>query len=143
MLDKKSRMSAISLLILALFTSPSAADPLGHIVNKFMEYVIDGDQGNERQRSAIPVPMRNIPKDSATGYLSSAIKGNRILIDGREYTLAFNSRIRDEYNRIVQTGMIREEKKVRYTFDADGRINRIWLLAPGERSESGDFDSDS
>ncbi len=133
-------MSVIPLLTPVLLTSPVAADPLGYIVNEFMDYGHGVEEGNKRQRPSIPIPMRNIPEDSATGYLSPVIIGNRILIDGGEYALAFNSRIHDQYNRIVQTGMIREEKKVRYTFDSSGKINRIWLLASGEESQSGDFD---
>ena len=48
-------------------------------------------------------------------------------------TLAFNSRIRDEGNRIVHTGMIQQEKRIRYTQNNQEQVDKIWLLAPNEK----------
>lgn len=106
------------------------ADPIGYLVNEAMEYILYGQ--DEEQPTQTHNPLRQIPQNSETGYLSPTTQGNLVEINGEEHTLAMNSRIRDEHNRIVQTSMIRQEKRIRYTLNNLEQVDRIWLLTPGE-----------
>lgn len=109
------------------------ADPLGQLVNLIMNKILDArDQEAEQQKNTLlATPNRSIPKESKLGTLAPP-NGNQIKIDGDAYQLAFNSRIRDEGNRIVPGGMIQQEKRVRYTLNAQQQVDKIWLLTPGE-----------
>ena len=116
-------------------TQVSAFDPTGFLVNKVMEFLIDEANRPKRPEynSEHPVTNRNIPKDSKAGTLEPPVNGNELEIDGDEYVLAFNSRIRDEGNRLVPTGMIQQEKRIRYTLNNQEQVEKIWLLGPNER----------
>jgi len=129
-------MLAVSLTaILALSPAPAAAfDPTGFLVNKLMEYIINqATKPKKPDTPNYPVSNRSIPKESKEGTLEPPRNGNQLEIDGDDYVLAFNSRIRDEGNRIVQTGMIQQEKRIRYTLNGQEQVNKIWLLAPNEK----------
>lgn len=128
---KKQFKILILASLLVIPAAPVSADPLGYLVNKVMEAIIDAS--NKKPQSApVSNPSRTIPNDSETGYLSPPTNGNQLEIDGDDYILAFNSRIRDEGNRIIQTGMIHQEKRIRYTLNNQEQVDKIWLLAPGE-----------
>ncbi len=132
---KTGPIAAIVLLIIGSAAPVSAqADPLGTLVNMIMTKILDATDEEERQQSqnlgtAMP---RGIPEDSKEGILAPP-SGNQLKIDGEDYQLAFNSRIRDEGNRIVQTGTIRHEKRIRYTTNNQNQVDKIWLLAPHEK----------
>jgi hypothetical protein len=120
--------------LLTTASMPAAAfDPMGFIVNEVMNYIIEQASKPKRPEYNAPVSYRSIPLESKTGTLEPTSNGNQIEIDGDDYQLAFNSRIRDEGNRIVHTGMIQQEKRIRYTINEQNKVDRIWLLAPGER----------
>ena len=119
--------------MLALPSMPAAADPLGFLVNKIMEYIIDESNKPKAPENNFPVSGRRIPQESKTGTMDPPTNGNQLEIDGDDYILAFNSRIRDEGNRIVPTGMIQHEKRIRYTLNSQSQVDKIWLLAPGEQ----------
>lgn len=115
---------------------PAAAfDPMGFIVNRVMEYIIDEAMKPKKPtyHSEHPVTNRSIPEDSKAGVLEPPRNGNQLEIDGDEYVLAFNSRIRDEGNRLVRTGTIQQEKRIRYTLNKQQQVDKIWLLGPNER----------
>lgn len=119
---------------LATASMPAAAfDPMGFLVNQVMNYILDQASKPKRPEYNAPVTYRNIPLESKTGTLEPTTNGSQIEIDGDDYELAFNSRIRDEGNRIVHTGMIQQEKRIRYTVDEQNKVDRIWLLAPSEK----------
>lgn len=113
--------------------SPAQADPLGQLVNMIMNHVLDQRETEaERARQGVVKPNRAMPGEARTGIMSPPI-GNQVEIDGDDYQLAFNSRIRDENNRIVQTTMIQEKKRVRYVLNAQEQVEKIWLLTPNEK----------
>ena len=121
---------------LALLPMQAAAfDPTGFLVNKVMEFLIDEATKPKKPEyhSEHPVTTRNIPKDSKAGVLEPPVNGYQLEIDGDEYVLAFNSRIRDEGNRLVPTGRIQQEKRIRYTLNSQEQVEKIWLLGPSER----------
>lgn len=127
--------TAIIMLMSIVLMAPvtAQADPLGQLVNLIMNKILDArDQEAEQQKNTLlATPNRSIPKESKLGTLAPP-NGNQIKIDGDAYQLAFNSRIRDEGNRIVPGGMIQQEKRVRYTLNAQQQVDKIWLLTPGE-----------
>ena len=122
-------------MLVALPMPAAAIDPMGFIVNKVMEYIID--EANKPKKpeyhSEYPITTRNIPMNSKAGVLEPQHNGNQLEIDGDDYVLAFNSRIRDEGNRIVHTGTIQQEKRIRYTLNSQEQVDKIWLLGPNER----------
>ena len=120
-------------LAIALPSAPVSADPLGYLVNKVMEYIIDEAGKPKQPVNDFPVTNRSIPKNSKAGVIEPPIDGNQLEIDGDDYTLAFNSRIRDEGNRLVPTGMVQQEKRIRYTLNNQQQVDKIWLLAPNEK----------
>jgi hypothetical protein len=127
---------AVSLTaVLVLSPMPARAfDPTGFLVNKLMEFLIDEATRPPKQPvNDFPVSNRSIPKESKSGTLEPPRNGNQLEIDGDDYILAFNSRIRDEGNRIVHTGMIQQEKRIRYTQNNQEQVDKIWLLAPNEK----------
>jgi hypothetical protein len=119
---------------LATASLPAAAfDPMGMIVNEVMNFLIREANKPKKPEYDFPVSNRNIPLNSKAGTLEQITAGNQLEIDGDEYTLAFNSRIRDEGNRIVHTGMIQQEKRIRFTLNNQQQVDKIWLLAPNEK----------
>jgi len=133
-ISQKLTLTVVLVAFLASFSMPAAAfDPMGFIVNKVMEYIIEEASKPKKPEINYPISNRNIPIDSKEGVLEPPRNGNQLEIDGDDYILAFNSRIRDEGNRIVQTGMIQQEKRIRYTLNNQNQVTKIWLLAPNER----------
>ena len=133
--SQKYTLTLFLTMMLTLAPMPAAAfDPTGFLVNKLMEFLID--EANKPPKQPVndfPVSNRSIPKESKSGTLEPPRNGNQLEIDGDDYILAFNSRIRDEGNRIVHTGMIQQEKRIRYTQNNQEQVDKIWLLAPNER----------
>jgi hypothetical protein len=135
------RQKTLATLLLAgtlvSVSMPAAAfDPLGFIVNEVMNYILDHANDPVRPEGyeiSYPVSNRGIPPESKPGRLEPTTNGNQIEINGDDYELAFNSRIRDEGNRIVHTGMIQQKKRIRYTLNNQNQVDRIWLLAPNEK----------
>lgn len=128
------------LLMIAATATPMAAqaDPVGQLVNMIMNKLLnDADRKAEEEKnhyqSSLPSSNRAIPKDSKEGTLSPPGNARDIKINGDDYQLAFNSRIRDEGNRLVQTGTIHQSKRVRYTLNTQEQVDKIWLLAPNEK----------
>ena len=132
--SQKYTLTLFLTMMLTLAPMPAAAfDPTGFLVNKLMEFLID--EANKPPKQPVndfPVSNRSIPKESKSGTLGPPRNGNQLEINGDDYILAFNSRIRDEGNRIVHTGMIQQEKRIRYTQNNQGQVDKIWLLAPTE-----------
>jgi len=130
----------LAILLMAATTATPVsvqADPLGQLVNLIMNKILDDaakkeDEAKHVYESSNPSAYRNIPKNSKHGTLSPTQNGREIEIDGDRFHLAFNSRIRDESNRVVQTGMIRDAKRIRYTLNNQNEVEKIWLLAPNE-----------
>jgi hypothetical protein len=131
--SQKYTLTLFLTMMLTLAPMPAAAfDPTGFLVNKLMEYIIDQANKPTKPENNFPVSNRSIPKESKEGTLEPPTNGNQLEIDGDDFVLAFNSRIRDEGNRIVHTGMIQQEKRIRYTQNNQGQVDKIWLLAPTE-----------
>ena len=132
-------LPAVLLMITATATPMAAqADPIGQLVNLIMNKVLDdadkeAEEDKNHYRSNLPSANRTIPKESKQGTLSPPANARDIKINGDDYQLAFNSRIRDEGNRLVQTGAIRQSKRVRYTLNTQEQVDKIWLLAPNEK----------
>lgn len=124
----------IAAFLVSTLAAPFAvnADPLGFLVNEVMERLLEEREKETTPPQTTPRSYRNIPAETLTGVLSPTLNGNQVEIDGDDYVLAFNSRIRDEGNRIVHTGMIREQKRIRYSVNSQKQVDKIWLLAPGE-----------
>ena len=134
-ISQKLTLTVSLTAILMLSPMPATAfDPTGFLVNKLMEFLID--EANKPPKQPVndfPVSNRSIPLESKSGVLEPPRNGNQLEIDGDGYTLAFNSRIRDEGNRIVHTGMIQQEKRIRYTQNTQEQVDKIWLLAHKEK----------
>jgi hypothetical protein len=123
----------IAVMLTLAPVSASAFEPLGFIVNEVMNAIIDNYNKPKEPVNNAPVSYRAIPEDSKTGTLEPPRNGNQLEISGKDFTLAFNSRIRDESNRIVQTTMIQQEKRICYTLNPQKQVNKIWLLASNEK----------
>ena len=92
--SQKLTLATALTAILALSPMPAAAfDPMGFLVNKVMEYIIDEASKPKKPEINYPISNRSIPKDSKEGTLEPPTNGNQLEIDGDDYTLAFNSRI--------------------------------------------------
>ena len=124
----------IAALALTVTAAPAHAfDPMGLIVNMIMEELLWGEHlPQESQSGPTAAPLRNIPGQTLTGTMSPP-NGRYVEIDNKQYELSFSSRIREEYNRIVQPSMIQQEKEVRYALNAQQQIEKVWLLTPGEQ----------
>ena len=133
--QKTSLVLAFSVPLMLAPMTAAAFDPLGFLVNRVMNYIIEEAEKPKipEYNYTVPVTNRNIPKESMAGVLEPPTNGNQLEINGDDYTLAFNSRIRDEGNRIVHTGMIQQEKRIRYTLNNQEQVDKIWLLAPNEK----------
>lgn len=130
----RNNLQLMSLLgLLALMSPPLAADPLGYLVNKVMESIVYGQDSSSQTQQSTVRSFRTIPANSKPGTLSPIVSNAEIEISGDDFLLASNSRIRDEANRIIHTGMVKQEKRVRYTLNANNQVDRIWILAPGEQ----------
>ena len=134
----RQKLTLILPLTAALTLMPmhaNAFDPTGFLVNKVMEFIIDELTKPKKPvyETGHLVSNRSIPETSKPGTMEPPANGNQLEINGDNYTLAFNSRIRDEGNRIVQTSMIVEEKRIRYTLNTMEQVDKIWLLTPDER----------
>lgn len=134
--NQKINLGIALTIALMLTPMPAAAfDPLGFLVNHVMNYIIEESEKPKAPQYSytVPVTNRNIPKNSIAGTLEPPTNGNQLEINGDDYVLAFNSRIRDEGNRIVHTGMIQQEKRIRYTLNSQKQVDKIWLLGPSEK----------
>jgi pyridoxal biosynthesis lyase PdxS len=55
-----------------------------------------------------------------------------VRIDGRIARLAPGAQIRDIENRLVLPVMLPAGSRVRYTVDAQGLVDKVWILSPAE-----------
>jgi len=79
------------------------------------------------QTRAVP-----IPEGSSRGYIRH-VKETTVTVNGKPMRLSAGAIIRDQRNRIiVPVGIPREGTWAGYILDRNGRIARVWLLAPEE-----------
>ena len=75
--------------------------------------------------------LRTIPEDALKGVMWPP-QGRRLRINDSIMTLAPGATIRDMSNRIVLPDRVRQPQKIRYTLDAYGQVQRIWISPTGE-----------
>ena len=100
-----------------------AADPGSYLLT----------QQKSKPAPKVKMGRRALPSDSQFGILSPITNPPKVTIDGDEQVLAFNARIHDAYNRIVQSGFVHEKKRIRYTVNNRNQIDRVWILFPEEQ----------
>ena len=74
--------------------------------------------------------LRTIPDDALRGDMWPP-QGRRVRIGETVMMLAPGCTIRDMNNRKVLPNTLRRPKKIRYTLDMYGQVNRIWISPTG------------
>jgi hypothetical protein len=80
-------------------------------------------------------PLRTLPKDAKSGYLTH-VSENAFTLDGRRVLLAPGGIIRGANNLIVTPNMVPRESIVSYQMDTDGQIARAWILTRDEAAKA-------
>jgi len=78
--------------------------------------------------------MRTIPQDAVRGTMSPS-SGMNVVLDGREVALGAGAVIRNQNNLIIVASALARSSTVRYTRDAQGRIERVWVLSDAEKRQ--------
>ena len=76
---------------------------------------------------------RNIPADAPAGKIDAAT-ASLIQIDGKVFKLAPGARILNQRNLTVTPNMVGSGQPARYSLDAYGQVNAVWLVDPDDRS---------
>jgi hypothetical protein len=75
--------------------------------------------------------LRTIPPDAKRGKIRH-VQDMVVTIDGTPKQLAPGAQIRDVSNRLVLPLSVPADAIVKYSFDAQGMVRRVWLLTPLE-----------
>ncbi len=82
--------------------------------------------------AALAQPVtRNIPKDAKAGQLTH-LQENVFSLDGQKVRLAAGGTIRGENDLLITPMTVKRDSIVRYTVDADGNLDKVWVLTPEE-----------
>jgi len=85
--------------------------------------------------SALAAP-RNFPANVQRGVMSASVYP-QIMINGQAQLLAPGAKIFDDKNLIIMaTSLLNNAYTVNYTIDAQGKIDRIWVLTNEELAQS-------
>jgi hypothetical protein len=77
--------------------------------------------------------LRMLPPNAKKGDMNVPEQG-KVVIDGKTYQLAPGLRLRDTSNVIVFPHSVTAAATVRYTVDAMGLVDRIWILTALEKT---------
>ena len=75
--------------------------------------------------------VRSIPDDARVGQIRH-LQEMVVEIDGAAQQLAPGAQIRDASNRIILPIAIPSGTLVKYLVDANGQVQRVWILTPEE-----------
>ena len=75
--------------------------------------------------------VRSIPQDARVGQIRH-LQDMVVEIDGAAQQLAPGAQIRDASNRIILPIAIPSGTLVKYLVDANGQVQRVWILTPEE-----------
>ena len=75
--------------------------------------------------------VRSIPQDARVGQIRH-LQEMVVEIDGAAQQLAPGAQIRDASNRIILPIAIPSGTRVKYLVDANGQVQRVWILTPEE-----------
>jgi len=75
--------------------------------------------------------VRSIPDDARVGQIRH-LQDMVVEIDGAAQQLAPGAQIRDASNRIILPIATPSGTRVKYLVDANGQVQRVWILTPEE-----------
>ena len=79
--------------------------------------------------------LRTIPADAKLGEIRH-LQEMLVELDGKPQRLAPGAQIRDPDNRLVIPLSLSEKQSVKYLLDAQGLVQRVWLLTAEERARA-------
>ena len=77
---------------------------------------------------------RSIPGEAKRGEIRH-VQETIVAIDGAEQRLAPGAQIRDQANRLLVPAAWPAGAQVKYLFDAEGFVRRVWILTPEEAAK--------
>ncbi len=77
---------------------------------------------------------RSIPGEAKRGEIRH-VQETIVAIDGVEQRLAPGAQIRDQANRLLVPAALPADSQVKYLFDAEGFVRRVWVLTPEEAAK--------
>lgn len=83
---------------------------------------------------AAPAQLRTIPQEAKRGEIRH-LQEMLVEIDGRQQRLSPGAQIRDGANRVILPTAIPAGALVKYEFDAQGFVRRIWILTDQEAKQ--------
>ncbi|HEY5899132.1 MAG TPA: hypothetical protein VIV54_16315 [Burkholderiales bacterium] len=81
--------------------------------------------------SAALAQVRTIPPEAKPAQMRH-VEGGVIELNGKRGTLAPGAQIRDQANRIIVPSALPPGSLVKYSADANGLVQRVWVLTPEE-----------
>ena len=84
--------------------------------------------------TAVCAQLRNIPAEAKRGLIRP-LQEMAVQINGRPMLLAPGAQIRDATNLIVIPATVPAGSRVKFTLDAQGQLNRVWILSAEEAAQ--------
>jgi hypothetical protein len=78
--------------------------------------------------------LRTLPADAQRGVMRH-LQDTIVQIDSAQAQLAPGAQIRDLHNRLVLPAALPPGSVVKYQKDAQGMVNRVWILTPEEAAQ--------
>ena len=78
--------------------------------------------------------LRSLPAEAKRGKLTH-VQGMQVELDGKPRQLSPGAQIRDRANFIVLPAALPPRSLVKFTRDATGNLNRVWILSEQEAAE--------
>ena len=85
--------------------------------------------------AAAAAQLRTVPADAKRGVMRH-LQDMIVQIDNARVRLAPGAQIRDIHNRLVLPAAIPAGSVVKYQWDAQGMVHRVWILTPQEAAQS-------
>ena len=118
----------------------NAGMPVDPIVSTIVGSVITSavQQLSALPGPSAPIPAVGIPRILPQGTNKGELQmsgGMNASIDGKSMMLSPGVQVRDPFNMSILPTMIQGTVPVRYTTDAAGAVDRIWLLSAQEAAQ--------
>ena len=84
--------------------------------------------------AAAQAQLRAIPAEARRGEMRH-VQDMIVEVDGKRARLAPGAQIRDAANMIVLPAALPADSAVKYTLDANGMLQRVWIMTPQERAQ--------
>jgi hypothetical protein len=85
--------------------------------------------------SAATAQLRTIPAEAKPAQMRH-VQGSVIELNGKRGTLAPGAQIRDQANRVIVPTSLPPGSLVKYSADANGVVQRVWVLTPEEARQA-------